>query len=40
LIRSGVVHFEVTGDTGELQIRLDAYEGKSLRIVGPPPPGI
>lgn len=24
-------------DAGELRIRLDAYEGKSLRIVGPPP---
>ncbi len=25
---------------GELRIRLEGYEGKSLRIVGPPPPGI
>ncbi len=24
-------------DAGELRIRLDGYEGKSLRIVGPPP---
>ena len=26
--------------SGELRIRLDAYQGKSLRIVGPPPPSI
>ena len=24
-------------DAGELRIRLEGYEGKSLRIVGPPP---
>jgi hypothetical protein len=26
--------------SGELRIRLEAYEGKSLRIAGPPPPSI
>ena len=26
--------------SGELRIRLERYEGKSLRIVGPPPAGI
>jgi trehalose synthase len=26
--------------SGELRIRLEGYEGKSLRIVGPPPPSI
>ena len=26
--------------SGELRIRLDRYEGKSLRVVGPPPPRI
>jgi hypothetical protein len=24
---------------GELRIRLEGYEGKSLRLAGPPPPG-